>query len=165
MSYTFHQENEQWLADEGEKSAPEVAGEEITDPTAMSGTLDTSGTTGTQETAEDVSPIFDAADEQAAQNTSTEGELHRNDPGHQSEAQASVEAAGKTAEENEADAKAAAEGDADGDDKGGYDLRKNLDDYSVKEVKAYLAEATPEQKAKVKERESKGQNRAGIMNA
>lgn len=51
------------------------SGEHIADPTAMSGTLETSGTTGEVETAEDVSPIFEVADQIAAENEGTEGDL------------------------------------------------------------------------------------------
>ena len=165
MSYTFHQENQSWLGDADAKSKPEVAGEEITDPTAMSGTLDTSGTTGTTETAEDVSPIFEVADEQAAQNADSEGELHRADPEYASDAKASIEAAGRTAEENEAVAeenKAEAAEEAEEDK---FDGRKDPGEYTVPQVKAYLANATDEQKKKVQAKEAKGQNRAGIMNA
>lgn len=69
MGYTFQQENEKWAEDEtGTKPEGEVA-----DPTGMTGTLDTSGTSGETQTAEDVSGIFDVADEAAAENPVPEG--------------------------------------------------------------------------------------------
>ncbi len=212
MGYTFHQENQAWLGDADQEHKPEQTEGEGTpsDPTAMSGTLETSGTSGVTETAEDVSPVFDAADEQAAQNVNTEGELHRLGADDETESETSKRQAGQTGEENEAEAKqreaeaaanaeeqrnlahggqttdttgdsvlpVASEQDArdasaaqvspdagaDAEAENKFDGRKNPDDFSVKEVKVYLATATDEQKAKVQAKEAEGQNRAGIMN-
>lgn len=158
MSYTFHKDGG-WVGDgdDAEVQPAEVEGQEVADPTAMSGTLDTSGTSGVTETAEDVSPVFDVADEQAAANVATEGNLGVVEPADgQTEAQASVEAAGTPGDP-------AADADAD-DAEDKFDGRKNPSDYAVKDVVAYFDGATQAQIDKVKAKEAEGQNRKGIMN-
>jgi hypothetical protein len=66
-----------------------------------------------------------------------------------------------------AEAAAEANGDAAGDEAddstGGFNLRKNPADFTVKEIVAWMATASDEQKEKVKAKEKDGDARKGIL--
>lgn len=147
----------QYGNDDNAKKAPteakgysEEGSEEVVDATAMSGTLETSGTTGEVETAEDVSPVFDLADEQAKENPVPEGTLGGTvDPA----------ATGENALEPQYEGVGAESAAND------FDASKDPGDYKVAEVKAFLANASDEDKKKVIAAEKKGENRKGIVEA
>jgi len=183
MSYTFHNENKAWLETPDKGTENETDGDFVADPTAQTGTLDTSDTTGTSQSVDSVSAVFDVADQTMAEHAAPEGTVSAPDidpgatgddalePDYSEQAQTAAEernaALGGQTTDTTGDGVAPVAGEPEPSvgEENRFDGRKDSGDYTVKEVQAYLDGATDRQKESVKAKAAKGQNRAGIMNA
>lgn len=130
-------------------------GEHVVDPTAMTGTLETSGTTGMTQSADDVSPVFDVANEAFADKTTADGVAE----GSVAAPLADPAATGEDAAAPAADTQAADTGSDDA-----FDASKDPEGYKVAEIMAFLKTASDEDVKKVQKAEKAGQDRSTIAN-
>lgn len=155
-------------AAEAPKSGNETRGtgyseseDHVADPTAMSGTLETSGTSGTTQTAEDVSPVFEEADKAALENpVAPEGVVGAPniDPAATGEDSLKPEYTGDEPNALTAGDNAGADGQ-EGQEGGQYDPTSN----KVSDVVSYLDGADEDERKRVIAAEKKGDGRKGIV--
>jgi hypothetical protein len=153
---------------EAPKSGNETAGtgyseseDHMADPTAMSGTLETSGTSGTTQTAEDVSPVFEEADKAALENpVAPEGVIGAPDIDPAATGEDSLK---PQYDGNEPNALTAGDDkgadSADGQEDGQYDPTSN----KVADVVKYLDGADDDERERVIAAEKQGDGRKGIV--
>jgi trigger factor len=138
----------------------------VADPTAMSGTLDTSGTSGRTETAADVSPVFEVADEQA-QEAAPEGTAFAPEPDPAATGEDALKPAyeeGTGSDEAEDDE---AQDEAKAEEKDSKDEAKSEQfdpsEHTVAQVREYLETADEDEKKRVLKAEKKGENRKTLV--
>jgi len=133
----------------------------VADPTAMSGTLETSGTSGTTETAADVSPVFEVADEQAQD--APEGTVLAPEPDPAATGEDSLTP--NYEEASTAPGTDAAEAKDEDEAKKEFGPESDPEDFTVEQVQTYLDkdDTDEDERKRVLAAEKKGKKRKGLL--